>query len=72
MKVRMKATISGTRDGEPWPQRGGVVDLPKEEAEHLIGAGLAENAANGELVEETATVKAAPETATPKRGRSAK
>ncbi|AGP56183.1 hypothetical protein [Streptomyces rapamycinicus] len=72
MKVRMKAAISGTRDGEPWPARGGVVELPQDEAEHLIGAGLAEDAASGEPVEETATVKAAPETATPKRGRSSK
>ncbi|WP_060952398.1 DUF7302 family protein [Streptomyces hygroscopicus] len=76
MKVRMKATISGTRDGQPWPARGGVLDLPAEEAEHLIAAGLAEDAKDSESssapAEETATPKATAETATPKRGRSAK
>lgn len=41
MKVTMKARISGTRNGEPWPGIGGSVDLPKDEAEHLIAAGLA-------------------------------
>ncbi|NUP37010.1 MAG: hypothetical protein HOY76_08325 [Streptomyces sp.] len=76
MKVRMKATISGTRDGQPWPERGAVVDLPTAEAEHLVAAGLAEkpeaSKSSGAPAEETATPKAAPETATPKRGRSTK
>lgn len=76
MKVRMKVTISGTRDGQPWPARGAVVDLPAAEAEHLVAAGLAEAPAtsksSGAPAEETATPKAAPETATPRRGRSTK
>ncbi|MGW1252536.1 hypothetical protein [Streptomyces sp. NPDC002535] len=42
MRVRMKATLSGTRDGQPWPERGGIVDLPDDEAQHLIRAGIAE------------------------------
>lgn len=73
MKVRMKASISGTRDGQPWPERGSVVDLPTAEAEHLLAAGLAEDAKSSDApAEETATPRATAETATPKRGRSAK
>ncbi|MGW3427498.1 DUF7302 family protein [Streptomyces melanosporofaciens] len=71
MQVRMKATLSGTRDGEAWPERGGVVELPDEEAAHLCAAGLAE-AVSDAPAEETATPESKPETATPKRGRSAK
>ncbi|GGY29727.1 hypothetical protein GCM10010363_07730 [Streptomyces omiyaensis] len=41
MRVLMKAALSGTHDGEPWPERGGLVDLPDDEARHLIRAGLA-------------------------------
>lgn len=41
MKVQMKVSISGTRDGVEWPAAGGVVDLPKAEAEHMIAASLA-------------------------------
>lgn len=76
MKVRMKVTISGTRDGQPWPERGAVVDLPAAEAEHLVAAGLAEDAKDSQdsakPAEETATAKGTPETATPRRGRSGK
>lgn len=79
MQVRMRVTISGTRDGQSWPERGGVVELPEEEATHLVAVGLAEDAKDaedseggGEPAEETATAKGTPETATPKRGRSTK
>lgn len=41
MKVVMKVRISGTRNGEDWPNAGGVVDLPKAEAEELIANNLA-------------------------------
>ncbi|MDP9949126.1 MULTISPECIES: hypothetical protein [Streptomyces] len=41
MRVRMKVTVSGTRDGKPWPERGSVVDLPDDEAKQLITGGLA-------------------------------
>lgn len=41
MKVEMLAHITGTRDGQEWPQTGGVIDLPKDEADELIGVGYA-------------------------------
>lgn len=70
MRVRMKVTISGTRDGEPWPEKNGVVDLPDGEAEQMIASGLAapdDDAEEGEPVEENAANPAKPETATPRR-----
>ncbi|MFE9886276.1 hypothetical protein [Streptomyces scopuliridis] len=42
MKVRMKITMSGTRNGEEWPPKGAAVDLPTGEAQHLVAAGIAE------------------------------
>lgn len=41
MKVQIRGDISGTRNGVVWPKRGSVVDLPDDEAENLIIAGLA-------------------------------
>ncbi|MFE5630609.1 hypothetical protein [Streptomyces sp. NPDC056543] len=74
MRVRMKATLSGTRDGEAWPKRGGTVNLPDDEAQHLIKAGVAEetdepgedNVAASEKTEETGEDSGpVEETATP-------
>jgi len=62
MQVRMKVKISGTRNGEEWPDKGEVIDLPDDEAVQLLGQGAAEPADEPE-----------PETATkPKRARGAK
>ena len=36
MKVKMLVTITGTRDGRKWPDVGGVIDLPKSEADSYI------------------------------------
>ncbi|MET9506917.1 hypothetical protein ABZX62_00265 [Streptomyces flavidovirens] len=55
MRVRMKVTLSGTRDGEAWPQAGGCTDLPDDEANHLLKIGLAEQA------DEEPTPEAPPE-----------
>lgn len=41
MIVRMRAAISGTRNGEDWPPIGGTVELPDDEAADLCAAGLA-------------------------------
>ena len=41
MKVRMNTQLSGTRDGVEWPQLGGTIDVPADEAESLAAAGLA-------------------------------
>jgi hypothetical protein len=42
LKVKMRTYISGTRNGEPWPVPGTVVDLPDEEAMALCSQGSAE------------------------------
>lgn len=41
MKITMKATISGTRDGVDWPKPGESLDVPDAEAVDLLSAGLA-------------------------------
>ena len=66
MRVRMKATLSGTRDGAEWPERGGTVDLPDDEAAHLIAAGLAEAGDGAEPREENAKAPDTTEKAVPK------
>ena len=42
MKVRMKVHVSGTRNGEAWPPRGTVIDLPDSEAADYCRTGMAE------------------------------
>jgi hypothetical protein len=78
MQVRMKVTLSGTRDGEGWPPRGELVDLPDDEAQHMVRAGLAElpdepepaepEARETPPIEEATAPKA--ETSTPSRRKS--
>lgn len=41
LRVRMKTHITGYRNGEPWPQRGGHIDLPDNEAADLVANGYA-------------------------------
>jgi len=71
MRVRMKVTISGTRDGQPWPDRGNSVDLPDDEAKQMIAGGLAtedtDGDESGDAPEETATAPGEPEKATGRR-----
>lgn len=62
MEVVMKVQISGTRNGEEWPQPGQRASLPKEEAAALIANGMAKLPATPAI--ETAVAFAAPETAT--------
>jgi len=72
MKVKMIAQITGTRDGEDWPRRGAVADLPDVEAADLITNGYAIDPSAIEPDEETADAPAADvETATPRRSRKA-
>lgn len=61
MRVQMSVFISGTRDGEPWPEVGGVVDLPADEAADMIANGYAEPVAAKDA--ETASVTPEGETA---------
>lgn len=42
MQVRMRVEVAGTRNGQPWPKRGGVIELPDQEAAHYCKVGLAE------------------------------
>lgn len=42
MKVKMKVEVSGTRDGQPWPKRGEVLELPDADGAQLCAGGLAE------------------------------
>lgn len=42
MLVRMLEHIAGSRDGRPWPPRGGIIELPVEEAHALIAHGYAQ------------------------------
>jgi hypothetical protein len=49
----MTVDMSGTRNGQPWPKRGTVVDLPDDEAVGYCEAGMAVPAAGGDV--ETAT-----------------
>ncbi|MGW9022586.1 hypothetical protein ACWGOE_14000, partial [Leucobacter chromiiresistens] len=66
----MKVTISGTRDGQPWPERGQSVDLPDGEAKQMVAAGLAEphddsdDGEDGQPPEENTANPGEPEKAT--------
>lgn len=63
--VKMLGKISGSRNGKPWPEVGGTIDLPTAEADALIASRIAVDPA----AVETATVPAA-ETATVPGNRS--
>jgi hypothetical protein len=52
----MRVDVSGTRDGQPWPPRGSVIDLPDDEARQYCESGMAEPVAVfGSEAAETAT-----------------
>ena len=55
MKVTMKVSMSGSRDGEDWPARGKLLECSATEADELCASGIAERA---EAKKETATTKA--------------
>lgn len=57
MRVRMTVQVSGMRNGAEWPPRGGVIDLPDDEALQHIQADMAVPA--GDDGPETATAPAA-------------
>ncbi|MGW2511274.1 hypothetical protein ACWC0A_17945 [Streptomyces scopuliridis] len=62
MKVRMKVSMSGTRNGEEWPPQGELADLPTGEAQHLVAAGIAEEVADeAPKTETSATPPETPE-----------
>lgn len=67
MRVRMNVTVSGTRDGESWPPKGGLIDLSQDEAEGLIANRIATAAKDDdeEPAEENAAAPAEEEKAVP-------
>lgn len=42
MRIRMLVAMTGTRDGEPWPELGEEAELPTAVAAHLVASGVAE------------------------------
>ncbi|OKK06419.1 hypothetical protein AMK26_10360 [Streptomyces sp. CB03234] len=42
MRIRMLVDMTGTRDGQPWPNKGQEADLPTAAAAHLVASGVAE------------------------------
>lgn len=62
MKIRMKITVTGTRNGVDWPNKGTILDLPDDEARHYVEAGMAEPVADFRDAE-TAVVPKAEERA---------
>lgn len=58
MQIKMRVQMSGARNGEPWPGRGQVVEVPDTEGADLCTAGLAEPVAEPDGPVETATAPA--------------
>ncbi len=71
MRVKLLVDISGSRNGEPWPQRGEVMNLPDAEAVDMLNARMAEAMPEVQKVE-AATSPVAAEKATTPRKRVAK
>ncbi|MFF5977171.1 hypothetical protein ACFY7C_37365 [Streptomyces sp. NPDC012769] len=44
MRIRMRVTLPGSRNGAPWPAKGATLDVPDDEAEQLIRYGAADPA----------------------------
>jgi hypothetical protein len=38
----MKVAVSGTRNGEDWPGKGGEIEMPDHEGADLCASGIAE------------------------------
>lgn len=58
MLVQMNQKITGYRDGEEWPEVGGVIDVPSAEATSLIANGYAKEASDGAPTEDGDTAEA--------------
>lgn len=41
MRIRMKADVSGSRNGQPWPGRGQTLEVSDAEGADLCAAGIA-------------------------------
>jgi len=51
VRVVLLGEMTGTRDGQQWPPRGSIVDLPDEEAVTMIRGSMARPADPEETVE---------------------
>jgi hypothetical protein len=55
MRLKMRVEVSGLRDGQPWPPRGGTLEVPDDEAVLLIERQMAVPVHDPESGVETAT-----------------
>lgn len=75
MRVRMLVNMTGTIDGQQWPERGGSITLADHVAADMVANGYAEPCADDARdvpQVETATVDPVVETAARKPGRPRK
>ena len=73
MRVRMLVNMTGTIDGQPWPEAGETITLPDHVAADMVANRYAASCdADGSAELETATVDPVVETATRKPGRPRK
>lgn len=49
MRVTLLVDVSGTRNGSPWPPRLSAVDLPDDEADTMVRAGMAKPFDEGDV-----------------------
>lgn len=59
MRIRMKASMSGMRNGVAWPRAGEEIDVPAQEGADLCAAGIAEPVAVKAKVETRPSVAVA-------------
>lgn len=62
MRVVMLVSLSGMRNGQDWPSRGTVIDLPDAEAKDYIRGGMARPADPEDDVEKAVAPTEAVET----------
>lgn len=69
MIIKMFVKISGTRNGEDWPEAGGTIELPEDEARNLISNGWAMEVPLATIRVATLSAEPAAETATVQKSR---
>ena len=67
MKVEMKVRLSGTVNGQDYPQRGGMLDTTDEHGAELCAAGLAVPVVSTETAIERAVAPTTEKRTTRKR-----
>lgn len=69
MIIRMKAGLTGTRNGQDWPPPGGTIELDDAEAADLVAAGLAVTVEGAERADVVAAESAMVTPAKPRRSK---